>query len=69
MPLPVTRPMTPTGTVFQQGTLNRPAGPAALSLPPSNGVSLPYQQGIVHTVKDPRHVVPTASKVTPAAVS
>jgi hypothetical protein len=69
MAMPVTRPINRTSTTFQQGALPRPAAPMTLALPPSNGTRLPRGAGVLHTVKNPAHQVPTTPRVAPAAVS
>jgi hypothetical protein len=57
MPMPVTRPMRHNVTTASQQALPRSGSPS-VRLPPSQGVQLPYGQGVLHTVKDPGHVVP-----------
>lgn len=70
MPMPVTRPFNSNQTEDKSAALHRPSGAPTVTLPPSNGMALPYGQGVVHTVKNPAHTVPTPSKVpTPARVS
>jgi hypothetical protein len=68
MPMPFTRPIVVTQTAHTPGTYPRRPG-AALALPPSNGVKLPRGGPVVHTVKNPAHVVPTTPHVQPAQVS
>ena len=70
MPMPMTRPINHTGVLQPRDALAR-GGTPTVNLPPSNGQTLPYGQGVVHTVKDPTHVVPTrtARNVAPAAVT
>jgi hypothetical protein len=68
MPLPFTRPINHTAVAQDRDALARGNAPD-LNLPPSNGQSLPFSQGIVHTVKNPGHQVPTRSRTVPAQVT
>lgn len=66
MAMPMTRPIQPSlVSIPPNGQLARSPAPT-MALPPSNGVRMPYNQGVVHTVKNPSQVV--ASPV-PARVS
>lgn len=69
MAMPFTRPLRKSVTSHAPGTIARGATPT-VTLPPSQGVRLPYGQGIVHTVKNPKHrVTAPASRPVPAQVS
>lgn len=70
MPVPMTRPIA-RNAIQQEpvGTLARPTGAAALTLPPSHGTTLPRGAGTLHTVKNPTHQVPVTPRVAPAAVA
>jgi hypothetical protein len=68
MPMPMTRPVQVNQTSHTQNVIAKGATPA-LNLPPSNGVTRPGGAGVVHTVKNPAHQVPTRTRVVPAQVT